>query len=371
MRQLSAASSLQVRQLNALSRQAAQIDSVKRALAKSSIVDKAVLASVRTSLDQPRNWASLSPRVTAIVDANRSLTRLIEQVGIAKSPISGLFAAQMSATEVLKAAGVSSALTAAALQIGVGSALSASLMAQQKLALLERASIGSLVGANATFRRSAAAHLGNLTRSYQGLMTLVSTASSSATPIPMLTKYPPVEYYRHVGVLESITIPQPDSDEVSTAVETSLEETMPDVDGRLRQLDGRLSSLLAGAREACASDNPDAARHVLTSLRELFTHVLHALAPDDGVRLWAPSSEYFHEGRPTRRARLLYICRDINEGALTKFVQDDVSATLSFLDALNAGTHVLESSLSPTQLNSAVARMESLLVFLLGLRDGT
>ena len=50
---------------------------------------------------------------------------------------------------------------------------------------------------------------------------------------------------------------------------------------------------------------------------------------------------------------------------LTHFVEDDVRAALSFVDALNSGTHVIESKLTTAQLSSIVSRMESLLVFLL------
>jgi len=368
--QLSSASASQIRQLNLLKKQAAQFDSVKSALAESALIDKAALASACTILNESARWASLSQRSGSLLQANRSLTALVEAVGIAKTPASSIFGAQMtSAAQILGNAGASSALTASALQIGIGPMLSASLIAQQKLGLLDSASIGDLLGASTTFRRSTAAHLGNLTRSYEQLMAAASTAPTTIDYLPMLTRFAPVEYYRHVNALESITVPRPESGDASAAIDTSLRQSLPSVDEGLRQLDSRLCALLAGAREACTSSNPEASRHVLTSLRELFTQVLHALAPDDDVRSWAQGSEYFHDGRPTRRARLLYISRSINAGAFTKFVENDVSAMLAFLDALNAGTHSVESSLSPVQLNSAVARTESLLVFLLGIRE--
>jgi hypothetical protein len=110
-------------------------------------------------------------------------------------------------------------------------------------------------------------------------------------------------------------------------------------------------------------------RHVTTSVRELFTRVLHGLAPDDDVRQWTSSPELFHDNRPTRRARLLFICREINCDPLTHFVEDDVRAAISLVDSLNAGTHVVESKLTNLQLSSIVSRMESLLVFLLQLRN--
>lgn len=40
-----------------------------------------------------------------------------------------------------------------------------------------------------------------------------------------------------------------------------------------------------GAKSALNStDNPDYARHCAVSLRELFTHVIHRLSPDDEIK---------------------------------------------------------------------------------------
>lgn len=152
-------------------------------------------------------------------------------------------------------------------------------------------------------------------------------------------------------------------------IETAIGESVPSVDGLLAAFDERLVPLLHGARQSLNDDNPDRARHVTTSVRELFTQVLHALAPDDDVRVWSSNDDFYHDNRPTRRARLLFICRHIDCGPLSRFVQDDVRAALSFVESLNAGTHVVESRLSQIQLASIVSRMESLLVFLLQLRN--
>ena len=124
-------------------------------------------------------------------------------------------------------------------------------------------------------------------------------------------------------------------------------------------------NLLNGARQSLQSDNPDRARHVTTSVRELFTHILHGLAPDDEIRKWTTDESHFYNNRPTRRARLLYICREFSCDPLTKFVEDDVRAALTLIGSLNAGTHVVESKLTYPQLEAVVYRVESLALFLL------
>ena len=158
-----------------------------------------------------------------------------------------------------------------------------------------------------------------------------------------------------------------DDDEL--VITEALAESLPSADALLADFNEGLCHLLQGARDSLVSDNRDRARHVTTSVRELFTQVLHAIAPDDDIRAWSTNEQHFHKNSPTRRARLLYICRHINFDPLTRFVEDDVRAALSFVDSLNAGTHVVKSSLTESQLRSIVSRMESLLVFVLQLRN--
>jgi hypothetical protein len=181
--------------------------------------------------------------------------------------------------------------------------------------------------------------------------------------------YPPVEYYRQVGVLESVTVDETSRQDDVIAADAGIAGGLPHVDDLLGRLDESLCALLVGARQAVRGNNPDRSRHVIASLRELLTHVLHTLAPDDRVIAWAASDKLIHNKQPTRRARLLYICRAIDCGPLTRFVEEDVDATLSFIDTLNSGTHAVESQFTPAQLASLISRLESLLVFLLQLRD--
>jgi hypothetical protein len=81
----------------------------------------------------------------------------------------------------------------------------------------------------------------------------------------------------------------------------------------LLKLDPELITMWVGAKEAISSDNPDNARHFNVSLRELFTHVLHKLAPDKEIESWSSNPADFDKGRPTRAARLRYIYREIND----------------------------------------------------------
>jgi len=126
-----------------------------------------------------------------------------------------------------------------------------------------------------------------------------------------------------------------------------------------------LVELIQGARAACTSKQADYVRHFTTSLRELFTQLLHRLAPDDSVKVFSTSADDFQNGRPTRSVRLRYICREINHCKFTDFVKKDVAAALAFVDLFQSGTHEVTSSYTPVQLRALMARMEGLLQFLL------
>jgi Predicted pPIWI-associating nuclease len=100
------------------------------------------------------------------------------------------------------------------------------------------------------------------------------------------------------------------------------------------------------------------------SLRELFTHVLHKLAPDSEIRSWTSSPEYFDRGNPTRKARLLFICRDINYDPFSAFVEKDITSVLSFWEVLNRA-HEIVIPFSQRQLTAFKIRMEGALRLLL------
>ena len=206
---------------------------------------------------------------------------------------------------------------------------------------------------------------GRLSQSYESLVEAAATSTPLFRHLPLVTVHAPLDYYREIAVLESLTIAETPEQRDAHAPVPEGALVLPHVDTMLADFDPELGRLLVGARRSLTSENPDRTRHVTTSLRELITHVLHTLAPDRLVREWATSEEMLHNGRPTRRCRLRYICRSTDSDPLTEFVENDVRTTESLLDALHKGTHVVASQLTPAQLEAIVARTESLLVFLL------
>lgn len=109
-----------------------------------------------------------------------------------------------------------------------------------------------------------------------------------------------------------------------------------DVDLMLADLDADLVAMLDEAMEVVFGTSTGRVRHASVSLRELAMHVLHRLAPDDEVRSWTQDPNHYHEDRPTRQARVLYVCRHVNYGPYGKYLKKSVSASVAFFDTLNS-----------------------------------
>lgn len=127
-----------------------------------------------------------------------------------------------------------------------------------------------------------------------------------------------------------------------------------------------------GAQEALKSGNPDKVRHVLVSLRELIGHLLRSLGPDKAVVAWIPAGAeklLDDKGRPTRKARVLYICRNVQNEPLSDFVRADTAAAVALI-GLYDRLHELEASLTPEQLRALMLRTTSFIVYIIQLATG-
>jgi len=133
----------------------------------------------------------------------------------------------------------------------------------------------------------------------------------------------------------------------------------------LPKVDVRLFKMWKGAIEAYYSYNSDKVRHFSTSIRELFTHLIHILAPDVAIKRWTADPAHYYEGRPTRKARLLFICRNLNNASFTTFVKKDVEATIAFIDVFQKGTHDIDPVFSENHLLAIKSKAENTLKFLL------
>ena len=141
----------------------------------------------------------------------------------------------------------------------------------------------------------------------------------------------------------------------------------------LHQVDPGLARPYIGARDALYGNNADRARHILSSLRELWNHLLRRLAPDGLVAAWIPGvsnqKDLLHDGKPTRRARVLYVCRELNNDPLTDFLMHDTRALVKMIELFNR-VHELETALTDEQLRAILLRTDSWLMYILQISSG-
>jgi hypothetical protein len=242
-----------------------------------------------------------------------------------------------------------------------------SLLAERSLANIDFAKIGGLANIAQQIQDSLRATHFSFSDSYSKLFkSLEDSRLSILSVAPVVTSLPPIEFYFGNRFIEAITSSECEDSEEDQSISSDLQkETRDDIESLLSRLDESLIRLWHGATQAVAPDNPDAIRHYSISLRELLTHIIHRLAPDDQVRAWSSAAELYHNGRPTRRARLLFLCRGINHGPFSQFLQKDIDSTLACVDLFQEGTHAIEPQLSTTQLDLLRIRTESSIRFLI------
>ncbi len=138
------------------------------------------------------------------------------------------------------------------------------------------------------------------------------------------------------------------------------------VEPLLSRVNPQLIQLYQGAAGAIVRAGPDATRHMATSLRELLTHVLHTLAPDEALQNWSGRQPGdFVNGRPTRAARIRYILRRLLGTSYAQFVSEDVARTIDLMQLLHGDTHRLGHSLDTAGQRIVLRRVEGVIAILL------
>jgi hypothetical protein len=231
--------------------------------------------------------------------------------------------------------------------------------------------VGGILAIQDTVRDSLQRVFLDFSRSYSLLTGSIERQPTFLVAVPpIISRLPAVEFFNGTNVIDVITTARTEKDsELEEERQETSEEVRRETEDRLElllaELNKELVTPLQGARQTIESDNPDRIRHFSTSLRELFTHVLHLLAPDDKVKEWSMDPTYYKQGRPIRKARLLYICRVLNQDPFSTFVEKDIDTVLAFLELFQQGTHEVTPKYSDFQLRIMLTRMESTLRFLL------
>lgn len=79
--------------------------------------------------------------------------------------------------------------------------------------------------------------------------------------------------------------------------------------------------------------------------------------------------DLLHDGKPTRRARVLYVCQDLNNDPLADFLMHDTRALVKMIELFNR-VHELETALTDEQLRAILLRTDSWLMYILQISSG-
>ena len=318
------------------------------------------IASATATFDRLSKLEAPSSLIRTMAEANKSIPTMATENRLINPMTRVLGENQLQTQEIMKS--LRSTFDMPAI-------LSTSLAAQLKLSELQRFPLGAAIDATASLQDSLRLNLDKFTISYKNLVDFTDYQSSIIETLKSdIIQYPAREVFREAELLEQITVPEDEQVVLDEYEFIPIPEERP-LEDRLGEINSSLPNLLQGAHAALNTDNPDRARHVASSLRELIGYILRQLAPEDKIRVWVTDSSYYHNGRPTRRTQLLYICREINFDHLSEFVDADVELALTLINALHAEAHVIDRRLTDRQLQGLVDRTESLLLFLLRLNS--
>ncbi len=257
-------------------------------------------------------------------------------------------------------------LATLSIQASIAKATQLSVYAEKSLSCLTNVNIGSKLAINNINTDHLKSSFVGLSNSYSNLLKSYETNPLTYTQIsPSLLKIAPIEYFSSANLLEAISIDEDITEEKESLKNEIQYENEILLQTHLTRLDPRLYKMWKGAIEAYHSQNSDKIRQFTISIRELFSHLFRKLASDEDIKRWSTDSIYYHEGNPTRKARILYVCRNINNDPFKSFIKKDIDATIAFIDIFQYGTHNIDPAFSQNQLTTIKSKAENTIKFLL------
>jgi hypothetical protein len=236
-------------------------------------------------------------------------------------------------------------------------------LAQTNLGAFQWGNIGHRSGLTDSSIKEAQKKFMDISSGYSELLRSINTKPNWIYDAPAIAKTPAQDYYVASRILKIVSTDEQENENSLSFEEEVREENKDAIGNYLPMIDRNLPDLWKGALQAMGSDNPDKIRHMITSLRELYTHILHILAPDEAILKWDEKQMNFYNGRPTRRGRFLFICRNLNgsNSQFAKFLKSEIDTTLLMIDLFQGGTHSIKPIFSMPELEFIKIKAETTL----------
>jgi hypothetical protein len=330
-----------------------------------------IITYLQPEIERVRELHLSTSIIDAVNQANLGMTALfLEQTSLSKLAEEADSINRYWKTELESVKHLASGVEAAKLALGshLDKIAQVSLLAQERLLKSPWSDLERSVLYKTNELSSALQSFNVLTENYNSLVHSFSARKFNIVNFPpFVSGLPPIEILTSSDLLD--TISRTDTEEYVEEADALESEIREDIEGSLEELlchvNPEIRRLWLGAKEALYSTNPDKKRHIVVSLREMLTHILYSIAPDNEVSKWTSKPSHYHEGRPTREARLLFVCRDINHGPFEQFVNKDVESHIKFIRLFQRGTHEININFTDQQIRTLIVRTEALARFLL------
>lgn len=133
----------------------------------------------------------------------------------------------------------------------------------------------------------------------------------------------------------------------------------------LPTLDSALTTMLAGAKEAIASRNPDRLRQASASIREFVKGVINTLAPEAAFKAWATKRNLNEKRIRAVETRVAYILRNSPTDPERSFYEVDVQQLRLLLNHFNAAVHVSKPDFAERDFAPLIRRVEGFVAVLI------
>jgi hypothetical protein len=209
-----------------------------------------------------------------------------------------------------------------------------------------------------------------LSRAYN--RTTVEVGKSSHARTREVAELLPGELFGQAAFVEGVA-EDADPEPGASAVRAFAETTRPRLRAVMATRDPRLAEALVAVDEALASRRPHWSAHGAVSMRVAFELGLQLFARDDDVMSWSgflTNPDFVrHDGKPTWRCKLHYLARhtDPELKEFTRFVGCTVQQVKQSINYLNSHVHPSETPRDLARLQTAQARVEGVLYFMLSL----
>ncbi len=141
----------------------------------------------------------------------------------------------------------------------------------------------------------------------------------------------------------------------------------------LDEMDKNLKTMYIGARDSISINIEDKTRHYMISKRELINNILRILAPDDCLMRWIEEEKISElgleiideKGNPTKKGRLLYICRNLLSSEFKEYILEDISTLTKYIRKNQGAVHRLDLFENEDILLSDLELTKNLIVYLI------